>query len=78
MLIVMERLITGRDGVVRVGRREWNYNTIAFTTKAKECKMSALAIWAMLNGLTEVRVVEGRQVWESSVDSSRMFLEAQK
>lgn len=78
MLVVMEKLQLNRDGVISVRRKEWSYKTIARETLAVECGMSPLAIYAMLNGCDKLTIVDGRQVWESSTSSARMFLEAGK
>ena len=77
MVVVLEKLVTGRDGLVRVWRREWDYKTVARETLARETGMSALAIWALLHNCDKMRVENGRQVWDSSTDSSRMYMEAQ-
>ena len=77
MIIVMEKLTTGFDGLIRVGRKEWNYSQVRGEFAGLGCKgFSLLGLWAMLLGCDMVSVVDGHQVWESSHDSTRIYMEA--
>jgi hypothetical protein len=79
MNIVIERLKERADGTIVNLRREIPYSTAERLTIGKGGPgESTLAIYAMVwAGCDHSRVMEdGRMVWESSFDSTTVYLEA--
>ncbi len=77
MIVVMEKLVLGYDGTIHQTRREWNLSTIERTTRSRTIGKSALEIWATIFCGCNVRSVQnGVPVFESDIDSTRVYLEA--
>jgi hypothetical protein len=81
MIVVMEKIITRRDGSLSICRKEIPYSKVQVLTYGRGAPgESALHIFATLfAGCDHNKLLpDGRMVYESAYDSTNVFIEAEK